>query len=160
MIKAAANVAAGGNSDDDIWRVLPARAPVSMGKLDKTLHRWPKIIGELRAFDTDPNMLRIDAAKAIGRAENEILCDRAVENALDAEFLLHPFRHVEHAPFILRGHILPPQECVRIYSKFFFERLVNSLDKLNTFRLAFGRGEGIEFHVDVMGLRRKRLSLI
>src|SRR5207249_2004028 len=110
MIETALNISAGGDADHDVRKILPFRAPVFMRQLDEGFHRRPEIIGELRAFDDDPSILRIDAAKTIGSADNKILGDWRIEDALLSEFLLHPFRDIEDAAFFFIRHILTPNE--------------------------------------------------
>ena len=81
VVEAAADVAARREPHGDVRDELPVRPLVVVRHLDHLLGRGPEVVGELGAFDDDPDVVA-KPREAVGRAEDEVLGDRRVEDPL------------------------------------------------------------------------------
>ena len=149
----------------DVRDELAVRPPVLVRHLDHLLGRRPEVVGELGAFDDDADLLG-KAGEPVGRAGDEVLGDRPVEDALDAELLLHPLGDVEDAALVAVGDVLTPDVRVRVAAELLLERVVQRLHERLRFagsvRQALGpllRDPGLRRDVleDGRGIRLGRL---
>ena len=86
-----------------------------------------RIAREFGALDHHPDLV-VEPRETVGGADDEILGDGRVEDALLAEFLLQALRYVEDPALLLVGHVLAPDEGIGIEPELFLEGLVQGRD--------------------------------
>ena len=126
MIEPTLYVAPRGETDGDIGGELPVATPEVVGRIDELLHRRPEVIGELRPFDDDADLV-VESAHPVGRPHDVVFGDRGVEDTLIPKLLEHALGDIEDTALVPIGDILPPEEGVGIVTELLLQRLIQSL---------------------------------
>ena len=126
MIEPTLYVAPRGETDGDIGGELPVATPEVVGRIDELLHRRPEVIGELRPFDDDADLV-VESAHPVGRPHDVVFGDRGVEDTLIPKLLEHALGDIEDTALVPIGDILPPEEGVGIVAELLLQRLIQSL---------------------------------
>ena len=124
VVEPSADITARCQAECQVRGELSVASPVFVCTFDILLDGRPEVVGKFGSFHHDM-YFRVEAAHAVGRAYNVVFGNGSIEDTLRSELLLHAFGDVEHAAFVFVGHVLSPQECIRVMAEFCFQCFVD-----------------------------------